>query len=303
MIKSTVILSSLYMGGRHMFIKEIDKKILTVLFLFAALILAVLYLSTTGSISSNVDVEESSMMNSSDAVGLKSTDSTVSINQKTVTTNNVATIAEAKKSLVSQHVRTLAGTPAEAAIVTKWEESRGKFSKESLEDYASYDQDTLIKLANSGDLKAMNALARFYMSFRYTGEYGLEEVMRVSKLGAAYGSTGLLKIYAIVYATHHFQPDSQRLNHEDLIEVLAWSNTAALRGDMYPNYGARDDIKDSGIQLTQEDKVKISARSQEIYNELLAQRKALGLGDFDNTRPPEVDKFFGYLENFMDEIK
>jgi hypothetical protein len=285
-----------------MFFKGTNKNVFVWPLLFVLLSSIAVYLYTIGVARSSLNIEEHSAVADSNTSELKNIGSEESASQQTANKNVVAT-RDLTKVSVPQYMKTLAGTPAEAAILTKWEESRGKFSEESLADYASYDLETLVKLTNLGDIKAMTALVHFYLSPKYTGGHALDEVARVCKLAAAYGSTELLKVRAMLYAVQKYQPDSQILNHEDLIEVLAWKNTAALRGDLYPNYDARSDIKNSGIQLTQDDKGKISARSQEIYNELLAQRKSLGLGDFDNTRPPEVDKFFGFLENFMDEIK
>lgn len=275
----------------------VNKKMFIGLLIFAMLIVAILYVGDAKYKYSNNNVDE--RLNS-DASDLKSAHS---VALDSVTTNNSTMLGGSKKPVKSTQIKTLAGTPAEAEVLQKWEESRGKFSEEALADYSSYDLDTLRRLAGSGDIKAMTALAHFYLSQKYAGEHAVDDAMQISKLAAAYGSTDLLKLYAILYATRKYQPNSQALNYEDLIEVLAWKNTAALRGDLYPNYDALSDIKNSGIQLNHDDKVKINQRSQEIYNELLTKRKSLGLGDFDNSRPQEVDKFFSYLENYMDEEK
>lgn len=198
----------------------------------------------------------------------------------------------------SQEIRTLAGTPSEAEIVRKWDESRGRFDDESLKDYAGYNMDTLKILADGGDLKAMIALSKLYISDEYAGEYGSSYSMPLLKKAAAYGSSYAMELYATTYDSVHYADGTY--THDVLLEVLAWNNAAALRGDMYPNNSARLELKRKKVQLNQIDAQKIRTRSEEIYNEVLAERKALGLGDFDNSVPPDVKKFFSYFENYMD---
>lgn len=198
---------------------------------------------------------------------------------------------------------TAAGTPAEKEVLDRWFESRGRFSPESLKDYESYDVETLNKLVSSGDLKAMNVLTHLYLSEKYLGSDGAIKAMQLSKYAAAYGSTDALQMYSVLYGNAKQEFVSQKLKYDDLVEVLAWKNTAALRGDMTWNNVARFDIESSGVNLTNSDKLRIAQRSQEIYSELLANRKELGLGDFDNSRPVEADRFFKYLYNFMEVNK
>jgi hypothetical protein len=203
-----------------------------------------------------------------------------------------------KAMISSKEIRTLAGTPSETEILRKWDESRGRFDGESLKEYADYNMDTLKVLADGGDLKAMIALSKLYISDEYAGEYGSSYSMPLLKKAAAYGSSYAMELYATNYDSMHYVDGSY--THDVMLEVLAWNNAAALRGDMYPNSTARLELQRKKVQLNEIDIQKIRTRSQEIYNEVLAERKALGLGDFDNSVPPEVKKFFSYFENYMD---
>jgi hypothetical protein len=201
-----------------------------------------------------------------------------------------------KKNISVPDVVTLAGTPAEAELLTKWEESKGRYSAESLAEYYSYDYETLIRLADGGDLKAMMALVDYYLSEKNTDPAnGVENAIRISIKAAVYGSTAALEGYSELVGAG---PDS---TPEQIIEMLAWKDVAALRGDMFPNQIAIGDIERLKFTLNEESAGKIRQRSEEIYAELQQIRSSLGLGDFDNSQSPEAIKFFSHLENYMDK--
>ncbi len=197
----------------------------------------------------------------------------------------------------SPEIKTLAGTPSEAEVVRKWEESRGRFDEESLKDYAGYDLDTLRSLVANGDVKAMIALARLYVSEQYAGEYGVKYSMPLLKVAAIHGSSYAMELYAIQYEAEHFVNGTSDRNV--LLETLSWNNAAALRGDVYPNNSATLDLRRKNIQLSANEIQSIRNRSEEIYQQLLSERKNMGLGDFDNSVPVEVQKYFAYLETYI----
>lgn len=157
-------------------------------------------------------------------------------------------LAATKKSPSAQEVRTLAGTPSEAEVVRKWEESRGRFDEESLKDYAGYDLDTLRSLVKNGDVKAMIALARSYVSEQYASEYGVKYSMPLLKMAAAHGSSYAMELYAIQYEAEHFVNGTNDRNA--LLEVLSWNNAAALRGDVYPNNSTTLNLRRKNIYVT-----------------------------------------------------
>lgn len=201
----------------------------------------------------------------------------------------------------SQELKTLAGTPSEAEVVRKWEESRGRFDEESLKDYAGYDLDTLKSLAENGDVKAMIALARLYVSEQYAGEYGVKYSMPLLKVAAIHGSSYAMELYAIQYEAEYFVNGTSDRNV--LLETLSWNNAAALRGDVYPNNSATLDLRRKNIQLNAEEIQSVRNRSEEIYQQLLSERRSMGLGDFDNSVPVEVQKYFAYLETYIGSKK
>lgn len=197
----------------------------------------------------------------------------------------------------AQEIRTLAGTPSEAEVVRKWEESRGRFDEESLKDYAGYDLETLKSLVENGDIKAMIALARLYVSEQYSGDYGVKYSMPLLKVAAIHGSSYAMELYAIQYESEHFVNGTN--DRSVLLETLSWNNAAALRGDVYPNNSATLDLRRKNIQLRSEELQAIRNRSEQIYQQLLSERKGMGLGDFDDSVPTEVQKYFSFLESYM----
>ena len=81
------------------------------------------------------------------------------------------------------------------------------------------------------------------------------------------------------------------------IETLAIYRTASLRGDeSFEIIFARQFIEKHNIQITEDDRQKIKKKAEKIYADLQKARHNVGLGDFDNSAPPEVIKIFERLK-------
>lgn len=198
--------------------------------------------------------------------------------------------------------RTIVGTPADSEVLRRWEEKRGRFNEYEIGDYATYDLETLQKLASSGDMKAMTVLAQLYISDQHVEKYGLTYALPLFKLAAIYGSSDALGAYAIGYRSLYHSSATKPIERPHLLESLAWENTAALRGDILPNNAAKSTLEHMQVTLTEQEKAWIQERSIEIYDELSKERKALGMADFDNDVPSEVENFFSQLNNYMADI-
>lgn len=188
---------------------------------------------------------------------------------------------------------TLAGTRADAAVLQNWGELRGRFSKETMTDYASYDLETLMDLSDAGDVKAMIALANLYSSPGYSSKYGLDYSLTQYQKAAVYGSSYAFERIAIALEVKK----DESITMADHIEILAIKNVAALRGDYYPNMDGYSYLKRHGVTLSPADINAIKARSEALYLQLVAERHKLGLGDFDNSVPTEVKSFFSALDD------
>lgn len=239
-----------------------------------------------------------------------------------IATNESASVTERKtldeKNATNENPQHLASTQKAASIIPKektitaitkaaimdtilqWQESRGLYTNESLTDYLSYDWDTLNKLSSDGDIKAMMALANLSLTEPYFYQRGIEYYDEIIKKAAIYGSSEALSMTAI--RSHTQFSDTGDRKH--LIESLAWNNTAVMRGDNHPLGAALQELVDKNITLSGSEVADIRSRSQEIYNDLLQQREALGLGPFDNSASPLIREYQEYLRHrFKDGFK
>jgi hypothetical protein len=206
-----------------------------------------------------------------------------------------SSIASQVSKVVSNEPVTLAGNPAQAAVVKNWMEARGHYGPDddSLNEYKAYDLETLERLAEAGDLKAMVALGWLYLSVeRYGRPDSLVKYEGIMKRAALYGSTAALG------SLSSFQSKPE-VTDEDLIERFAWAHVGTLRGDMWPSENAMSDARIYKFEFTDAAVTQIKARAHELYNQLEQQRIEMGLGNFDNSRPPEVDNLFRNLGGFM----
>lgn len=190
---------------------------------------------------------------------------------------------------------TVAGSPQNAAEVNDWFGARGyDFGKGSNNEYASYDIDTLEKLAQAGDVRAMK-----YWGKAVYGTVGGFEKAKASYINAAiHGSTDAINAVGLAMESSLYS--NAKLAEEKNIaalEILAWYNAAALRGDRLPAIiGSKDFIKINKLDLSEEDQQKIQTRSKEIYDDLVQKRRALGLDEFDNSVPDSVNRYLDFLD-------
>ncbi len=219
-----------------------------------------------------------------------------SARQKTAqqTTQPVTQTSAEKVSPIVADFQSIMGNPADMAQVKSWFDARGYvYWGEANNEYGSYSEDTLKKLSESGDIRAMKHLGKLYYR-----QFGFEKAKEVYVNAAAYGSTDAMHTIATntsisVYDRAKTSEDKQAA----AIETLAWYNAANLRGDRWPNIGgAKNFISINNVQVTKEVSDQIQKRSQEIYDDLAQQRRSLGLGEFDNTIPASVEQYFQQLE-------
>jgi hypothetical protein len=182
------------------------------------------------------------------------------------------------------------------SIISKWRSERGYAvllgnGQGEVHIYESYDIETLQRLADSGDGFAVNALARASVL------KGLDAMVSVYKKAAVRGSTEALYLAGITSSAYTERLPSSDERRAGIIDALTWYNVAALRGDRSPNLeGSGSLLRQLDVPLSGQDKEFIKLRSQEIYDDLQQQRTAQGLGDFDNSVPPEVKAYYDDIE-------
>ncbi len=164
------------------------------------------------------------------------------------------------------------------------------------QNYDGYDIETLEKLAEGGDGLAVQALAEVNM------RKGFDKGLNVYKKAAVRGSTeALALIAASIQGVKYNNAADPEAKKAALIESLAWFNVAALRGDRQSLLNEMTLLQYKGVSIEDfaQAQAQAQTQAQEIYNELQKERTALGLGDFDNSVPPEVKAYFDDIEEIV----
>lgn len=189
------------------------------------------------------------------------------------------------------------GSPAEWEERVEWFRSRGNYAMGGEDDYGSYDMESLTKLVDSGDVRAMHVLAKLYMSEQYEKEYGFKFAEPLYWSAAVHGSTDALAELAIIQDSKRFgQPDDQKRGF--VIESLALYKAAELRGDRYGFLSiGKSQMKMNNIELSEDEIKYIDQKAHELYRKLSAERASIGLGEFDNSVPETVKKLFDELDS------
>jgi hypothetical protein len=119
---------------------------------------------------------------------------------------------------------------ADIEIRKKWLISRGYTNFIDNDEYKSYSKDTLEKLSNSGDIRAMDRLAKM---LEKTGDS--EKAKSIYKKAAVYGSTSALGDLSTWAATESMAAElvanDSKAAKAYVIESMAYLKAASLRGD------------------------------------------------------------------------
>ncbi|QEY17173.1 hypothetical protein D0C16_15015 [Cellvibrio sp. KY-GH-1] len=181
------------------------------------------------------------------------------------------------------------GDEASKAKIMSWFSARGNYSfygPDEKRDIQNYDLETLKKLSDSGDIRAMHELANRAET--------IEGANSILYRAAIFGSTAAIsQIGSSIESWQNIDqlPDDQR--NAFIVEALAHYEAATLRGDWWGSINDGGSLKRRySYQPDEHDMARIRNRAKEIYDELQRQRTDLGLGDFDNTVPDEVMKFY-----------
>jgi len=182
------------------------------------------------------------------------------------------------------------GDAVSSEEIKKWFAARGNYSffgPDSLSDYDGYDVETLTRLSDSGDLKAMHVLANRANNFA--------DLKGVLLKAAVYGSTE-----ALIQLGSLNENDEGSLSEKPaevqkakVLTALAYYEVAQIRGDWWGNIASGKSLTERyKVSLTEQDKLLIKNLSEQIYNDLQARRSGLGLSEFDNSVPDSVIKFY-----------
>jgi hypothetical protein len=143
-----------------------------------------------------------------------------------------------------------------------------------------YKLDKLEELVNKGDLKAIEVLREYE---RASGN--VKRYKEVTNLGVVYGSLGALRGLSTEKKGNYIISRKE----EDALEMFAYMELQAKRGDYFIKAKIPVDYKFFNFYPTQEQASYIDRRSDELMADLENRRKELGLPPFDNT-PLESEK-------------
>ena len=175
-------------------------------------------------------------------------------------------------------------SPSEVNRVELWQLEHGYFSEADLDEYRNYDLSTLQKLASTGDLKAIELVARDRMS---KGQDAYLDFHHAAVRGSTHAFVALSFLLESKFQSA--LNDEGKIQYS--IEILALLKTAGKRGDEYASSIDAESFKRRfDFKPTKEQELKIDQLSQKIYDQLASLRQAAGLSPFDNTPSPEIKK-------------
>jgi hypothetical protein len=181
------------------------------------------------------------------------------------------------------------GDEASKAKIIDWFESRGVYGfhgPDEKNDYQNYDVETLKKLSDAGDIRAMHLLAEKADT--------IAESNGILYNAAIYGSTGALSRIALsIEVEFDIEHKTTEERKPYIIESLAYYEAAQIRGDWWGKIqGGESLLQRYPTDLSTDDKLNIQKRGQDIYDTLQQRRAQMDLGEFDNSVPDEVIKFY-----------
>ena len=188
------------------------------------------------------------------------------------------------------------GNEKAAEEQTTWFNSRGYHYDASLNNaYSGYTVDTLIKLGEQGDKFALYSLMDINI-YENPAVYSKTRFWAGRK-AFIYGDSALVPSLIasnlMGEARSYLRKGLIEEAKKKLMESLAWSEVKLLRNDFMGlktlNLKLERYFGDS-IKFDDDDLKNISLRAQAIYDELEAERIALGLGKFDNTIPKTIQR-------------
>ncbi|HWV15418.1 MAG TPA: hypothetical protein VN030_08285 [Cellvibrio sp.] len=186
-------------------------------------------------------------------------------------------------------------SPSEISRLHGWLGERGYFDQQDTEVYNTYTDNVLQELGKKGDLVALHILTN--RAVKAADEKSAKFYMHLAIIN---GSTVELDGLTIYTRPRIGNEATEAQRRPSALETLAVSEVIALRGDKSLSSVSRRSFVNSyktlygvDLVLAPEEQAYVAARAQEIYNHYQELRHTNGLGDFDNSEPSGVKKFFG----------
>lgn len=177
------------------------------------------------------------------------------------------------------------------AELEEWKAARGYVTNAN--EYGGYSESILLDLAKNGDVQALITLGE--LRYRTQGFNGAAPFYLKA---AVRGSTDALeRIASIEEISHYSNAKSPEEKQRYMLKTLAWYKVASLRGDRLPElFMGNAFIANNAINLSAADNQRVAAIAEDLYKGMQDARNKLGLGDFDNSAPDSVKRYFEILE-------
>lgn len=204
---------------------------------------------------------------------------------------------------VSQQAHNLTFSDKDIADIERWNSKSIHHPSFSGSDYDVYDEETLVKLINDGDVMAMKALWSRYL---HLGDPSLiEKQYELVERAIIYGDREMFQFMGAraKLTTSLGNPDITEEQRKDVaLEYLALTEFMGMRGQLARKYNDQENLfklypkiySSTGkeLELTEADKSKVKSRAEDIYRYYEQIRMELGLGEFDNSVTEGVKKMF-----------
>ena len=164
----------------------------------------------------------------------------------------------------------------------QWRKDRGYFSDDDYLAYATYSSQALYELAKTGDLIAIQSLAKI---LRDEGQHDLSN--EYLQYAATHGSTRALIGLMNRAKSVTFEVDATEEEKTSAIHtMLVFAEVAAMRGDTSGISQGLWELERRDMVLTELDKEQISGQAEFFFDQLGKAREISGLGEFDNSIDP-----------------
>lgn len=149
-------------------------------------------------------------------------------------------------------------------------------------DYENYSDATLTELMEQNDIMAIQTLAARQREKEIDGKLDYIKTKALYYRAAVAGSThALTELQSIDSQLHYIYLDSSpALAYQYSLNAQAWAQVRNMRGDTLSS-AISDNMRPT--EFSSAETHEIQAQAKEVYADLLSQRQARGLGDFDNT--------------------
>ncbi len=183
--------------------------------------------------------------------------------------------------------------PYPPSALEKMEErnrERGYFATEELADFEEYPRDMLESSAEEGNL-----LANLALRLKLDSDE-VAKTKELCELAIVYGSTEAISCMATIASTE-LPADTPDAGLQSVLLAQAWYEVGIMRGDRLHERNAWEHLQDSFDRqvLTESERKMVTDAAQGLYDELSAKRQALGLPEFDNSIPEDVNHYYDHV--------